>query len=53
METPQAVTTEQQSAGRQPYEAPQATFVPLKVEERLMGCIKATPAVCNLELFPS
>lgn len=27
-----------QSTAKQPYEPPKATFVPLKLEERLMGC---------------
>ena len=46
METPQGVTAEH--AARQPCEPPQATFVPLKVEERLMACAKMLPKpVCN------
>ncbi len=35
---------------RQAYEAPQAQFVPLQVEERLMACNKvcATLSTCSL-----
>ncbi len=29
-----------QPSHKQPYEPPMATFVPLKVEERLLGCGK-------------
>ena len=29
-----------QTSNKQPYEAPKATFVPLKIEERLLGCTK-------------
>jgi hypothetical protein len=32
--------TEQYSESRRPYTPPQATFVPLKIEERLLGCSK-------------
>jgi len=35
-----------------PYEAPQATFVPLKLEERLLTCSK-TIAVCDPTAFGS
>jgi hypothetical protein len=35
---------------RQPYEPPKATFVPLKLEERLYGCLMSPPPVgpCTL-----
>ncbi|HAZ64099.1 MAG TPA: hypothetical protein DCZ72_10890 [Armatimonadetes bacterium] len=33
-------TTERQPAPRRPYEPPHAEFVPLRVEERLMACLK-------------
>ncbi|MCX7002958.1 MAG: hypothetical protein NTV22_06760 [bacterium] len=29
-----------QDSNKQTYEAPKATFVPLKLEERLLGCRK-------------
>ena len=32
--------TEHQEPQRQPYEPPKATFVPIKLEERLLGCSK-------------
>lgn len=31
-----------------PYEPPQATFIPLKLEERLLACDKAAPACVGL-----
>jgi len=37
---PTAAKTEAQSIPRQPYAPPKATFVPLKVEERLLACVK-------------
>ena len=36
-----AEKTEAQSMPRQPYAPPKATFVPLKLEERLLACDKA------------
>ncbi len=33
-------TTATKSSARQPYEPPKATFVPLKIEERLLACGK-------------
>ena len=41
---PIAVDTTAQATNRQPYEAPKATFVPLKQEERLLSCVKISPA---------
>jgi hypothetical protein len=35
-----------QPAARRPYEPPKATFVPLKLEERLLACDKATDPPC-------
>ena len=32
--------TGQEPAQKQPYEPPKATFVPLELEERLLGCYK-------------
>jgi len=37
---PTAAKTEAQSMPRQPYAPPKATFVPLKLEERLLACDK-------------
>ena len=54
METPHTVSAEPEGAGRLPYEAPRASFVPLKVEERLMACTKVIPTPsCNLNPFSS
>ncbi len=41
------VTTAAQASHKQPYEAPKATFVPLKLEERLLGCLKTDPRTCS------
>ncbi len=35
-----------QASNKQPYTAPKATFVPLKLEERLLGCLKTDPRAC-------
>ena len=42
--------TEGQQRERQPYEAPKATFVPLKLEERLLVCTSVFP-VCALSPY--
>jgi hypothetical protein len=41
-----------ENAGKEPYEPPKATFVPLKIEERLMACLKLDFLECgaNIEL---
>lgn len=41
-----AVNTMAQFSNKQPYEAPKATFVPLKLEERLLGCLKTDTRTC-------
>jgi hypothetical protein len=40
--------TEAQITPKQPYEPPKATFVPLKLEERLLQCFKSD--LCPLPL---
>jgi hypothetical protein len=50
---PTAAKTEAQSMPRRPYAPPKATFVPLKLEERLLGCTKFVIAVCELGEFQS
>jgi hypothetical protein len=32
---------------KKPYEAPKAVFVPLKIEERLLGCLKTNTETCD------
>lgn len=36
----------QQSVAKQPYEPPKATFIPLKIEERLLGCVAKDNGIC-------
>ena len=52
---PTAAKTEAQSMPRRPYAPPKATFVPLKLEERLLGCLKPDPQnpVCIVPVFAS
>ena len=38
--SPASMPNTAQAAARQPYEPPKATFVPLKLEERLLKCGK-------------
>ena len=38
--------TGQQPTPKQPYEPPKATFVPLKLEERLLKCIPHSDGLC-------
>ena len=40
------VNTTTQTSSKKSYEAPKATFVPLKQEERLLSCMKVTPQTC-------
>ena len=40
-------------AAKQPYERPIASFVPLKVEERLMVCAKVLPPPVGCNIRPS
>jgi hypothetical protein len=47
-----------QESGRRPapqqaYEPPQATFVPLKLEERLLACVKTMGEVCPFAVTTS
>jgi hypothetical protein len=39
--------SETETAGKQPYDPPKATFVPLKIEERLMACDKVDVGPCD------
>lgn len=40
--------TDVKTTQKQPYEAPKATFVPLKLEERLLACAKqSNNAACK------
>jgi hypothetical protein len=40
-----------ESAYREPYEPPTVTVVPLKIEERLLACVKLpSSAVCKLTI---
>jgi len=50
MENQTALLTASQSAARAPYAPPAASFVPLKLEERLGGCGKLVEGggPCNL-----
>ncbi len=44
------------SSAKQPYEPPRASFVPLKLEERLLSCAKASPdpqSVCRNRPYAS
>ena len=46
---PTVPKTEAQSMPRRPYAPPKATFVPLKLEERLLVCTKMSPSsLCEL-----
>jgi hypothetical protein len=38
MENPEIQETKGQELQKQPYEPPKAIFVPLKLQERLLGC---------------
>jgi hypothetical protein len=38
--TPSAAAPETPVSGKRPYTPPEATFVPLKMEERLLACLK-------------
>jgi len=48
-----AVNTAAQASHKQPYAAPTATFVPLKLEERLLGCAKTNENVCRTAIIGS
>ncbi len=50
---PTAPQTAAPPAPRRPYAPPTATFVPLKLEERLLGCGKTSLPACMLVLVAS
>jgi hypothetical protein len=44
---PTGPRAEAQVTQKRPYELPKATFVPLKLEERLIGCTKTAAQRCG------
>jgi hypothetical protein len=42
-----------ETEAKKPYEPPKATFIPLKIEERLMKCHKTTVEGCKLSQLSS
>ena len=48
MEKAHPIEQEARTERKKPYEPPKVAFIPLKIEERLMTCLKYLPLSCKL-----